>query len=108
MDSFYAILIGSALGGLVSGVIALLVGGVGGQWRLQKQLFIQGDLIGELHQRVEREVKRANVMTRFTKEKPDPLVDALAQQAANAPGSTIAPRSGTDVLGEARRRGLVR
>lgn len=108
MDGLWLILIGSSVGGFVAGSIALLLGGVGGQLKLQKMLLLMADEIVQVNARVEREIKRRNVDQRHDRGGAgDPMVAEL-EKIANSGGGGARPATPADVMAEARRRGMVR
>jgi len=106
METFWWILGGSLIGGFVAGSVALMLGGVGGQIKLGRQISTMGDLFTELHGKVEREIKARASSARWSK--PDPA-DALVDELAKAATAHVArPTTPADVLASAKRAGLVR
>jgi hypothetical protein len=97
------------LGGLLAGCLALVVGGVGGMAQTRRAVLKLADRVEDLDQRITREVKtRAGQATQAAR-RGDPVVDQLAQAAQAGGGyQPSGPPTGSSILAEARRRGIVR
>ncbi|MGH2609265.1 MAG: hypothetical protein ACRDHF_09275 [Tepidiformaceae bacterium] len=110
------ILLPALLGGCFAGVLALVVGGVGGMLETRRAVRNLADMVGDLQVQVQREVKRRAGESRQDQARGDKVLDELVRRAQDGSGSTIEgggytsapPKTGADVLALARRRGLVR
>lgn len=106
MDTAW-LLAGCLSGGLLAGLVALVVGGIGGAFQLRRSLNSLAEVVEELHLRVEREVKRrASDLGVKARHSEATVEDRVAQLLESRPPDT--PPSRAEILKLGRQRGLVR
>lgn len=78
----------AAAGGLLAGVIALAVGGVGDMFRLRRALRLLADQLGDTETRLEREIKRRNADAAPPRARTATPADVIAELQAG----TVVPQ----------------
>lgn len=88
----------AVVGGLLAGVVALAVGGVGDQWRVRRALRLLADQLGDTEAKLEREVKRRNATSEAPRARGATPADVLAELRSAAAPVVNAPPSRDDIV----------